>query len=212
MKGFASTWWPKGFAAASGRGQPSVASRGSGRSYEIRRGCRGPTPRCCRHPIIPMWQAIEGPSKGGYRAGCRVPAPPCRLVRSVVDRCRRGSHQLKNQWRLGAYPQDSCPIAGAPLLRTKATWTSWWSPVSEMLYRLRKGGDNRLLGPKNQRRRPPPHFNLARYSKVTKDAIIVRVRRQGAVRALAEPHPVVAAEMDGILHGLRRGDVRTGRW
>ena len=43
-----------------GRGQPSVASRGPVRSYEVRRGCRGSTPRCCRHRIRPMRQALEG--------------------------------------------------------------------------------------------------------------------------------------------------------
>ena len=91
-----------------GKDQPCVASLGPGRMRESCWGRQGSTKRRCRYRTVAIRQALEGAGKERYRAGHRFLLPMCWQVGSVVDRFRRGSRRLKNQWPREAYPQDSC--------------------------------------------------------------------------------------------------------
>ena len=141
-----------------GRGQPCALSQGPGRLYERRRRCRGSTPRRCRHRTVPMPQELEGAGKGRFRAGRRVPTPLCQLVESITDCFRRDSRRLKNQWHHGAYPQDRFQPKITCFERSKGRVGG--RARARCLCRPRKGGENRLLRPKNQRRRRRLHVNF----------------------------------------------------
>ena len=74
--------------------------------------------------------------------------PLCGQVESVVDRFRRGSRRLKNQWRHGSRPQHSCrPKPGRRCCETTKLGRVGGRVLARCLYCPRNGDDNRLLEP-----------------------------------------------------------------